>query len=62
MNKATNVQKISKARLVAYWIFTGYIAFESVLSATWDFNGLNKGFAIGIMKEIGFPLSGRFKF
>ena len=50
-----NTAKISKARLIIYWILTGYLAFESVLSATWDFNWLNKGFALGIMHQIGFP-------
>jgi hypothetical protein len=55
MNQIENTQQISKARLIAYWIFTGYLAFESVLSATWDFNWLNKGFALGIMRHIGFP-------
>ncbi len=39
----------------AYWILTGYLAFESMLSATWDFNWLNKDYAIGIMNHIGFP-------
>jgi hypothetical protein len=55
MNQAENIQKKSKARLIIYWVLTGYLAFESVLSATWDFNWLNKGFAIDIMKQIGFP-------
>jgi len=51
-----NPTKISKARLITYWILTGYLAFESILSATWDFNWLNKGFAINIMRHLGFPL------
>lgn len=55
MNEKANVQKGSKARLIIYWVLTGYLAFESVLSATWDFNWLNKGFAINIMRQIGFP-------
>ena len=45
----------SKAKKILYWILTIYLAFESVLSATWDFDWLNKGFALGIMKQIGFP-------
>ncbi|MBS1530316.1 MAG: DoxX family protein [Bacteroidetes bacterium] len=44
-----------KAKKIAYWILTGYLAFESVLSATWDFDWLNKGYATGIMNQIGFP-------
>ena len=48
-------RKNSKTRIIAYWILTGYLAFESVLSSTWDFNWLNKGFASGIMVQIGFP-------
>jgi DoxX-like family len=55
MPQTENARKPSKARLVIYWILTGYLAFESVLSATWDFNWLNKGFAIAIMRQIGFP-------
>jgi hypothetical protein len=45
----------SKARLITYWILTGYLAFESILSATWDFNWLNKGFASTMMQQLGFP-------
>ena len=44
-----------RAKKIAYWILTGYLAFESVLSATWDFNWLNKGYAVEMMKQIGFP-------
>jgi hypothetical protein len=44
-----------KGRLIAYWILTIYIAFESLLSATWDFNWLNKGYAISMMQQVGFP-------
>jgi hypothetical protein len=55
LTEIETTQKISKARLVSYWILTGYLAFESILSATWDFNWLNKGFALGIMQHIGFP-------
>ncbi len=47
--------KTSRVRLVAYWILTGYLAFESILSATWDFNWLNKGYAVGIMQRLGYP-------
>jgi DoxX-like family len=54
MTKDTN-QKKSKGKIIAYWILTGYLAFESILSATWDFNWLNKGYALEIMKQIGFP-------
>ncbi|HEV2478115.1 MAG TPA: DoxX family protein [Puia sp.] len=50
-----NVAKRSKARSITYWVFTGYLAFESVFSATWDFNWLNKGFATGIMHHLGYP-------
>ncbi len=47
--------KQTKVRLIFYWILTGYLAFESILSATWDFNWLNKGYAIGLMHHLGFP-------
>jgi len=50
-----DTKKTSKGRLIAYWILTGYLAFESVFSAAWDFNWLNKGFALAIMQHIGFP-------
>jgi hypothetical protein len=55
MNQSAQDRKISKARLITYWVLTGYLAFESVLSTTWDFNWLNKGYAIGIMQHLGFP-------
>ena len=55
MNQLENTQPTSKARLIIYWILTGYLAFESVFSSTWDFNWLNKGFALNIMQHIGFP-------
>lgn len=48
-------QKISNSRLIAYWILTGYLAFESVLSAIWDFNWLNKGYATSLMNHLGYP-------
>ena len=50
-----SITKVSKARRVTYWIFTGYLAFESILSATWDFNWLNRGFAINMMHHLGYP-------
>jgi hypothetical protein len=48
-------EKRTRTRLIFYWILTGYLAFESILSATWDFNWLNKGYAIGLMQHLGFP-------
>lgn len=45
----------SKTRLITYWVLTGYLAFESILSATWDFNWINKDYAIGLMRHLGFP-------
>ncbi len=53
--KTTTHATESKGKKIAYWILTGCLAFESILSASWDFNWLNKDFAIGIMKQIGFP-------
>ena len=47
--------KNSKGRLITYWVFTSYLAFESILSATWDFNWINKGYAISMMQHLGFP-------
>jgi hypothetical protein len=55
MNRLENTVQISRGRLISYWIITGYLAFESVFSSTWDFNWLNKGFALGIIQHIGFP-------
>lgn len=55
MNQLENTRQVSKARLITYWILTGYLAFESIFSSTWDFNWLNKGFALNIMQHIGFP-------
>ena len=55
MENVAKISKISKARLVTYWILTGYLAFESVLSATWDFDWLNKGFTTTIMHHLGYP-------
>jgi hypothetical protein len=55
MNQVENNKKRSKTRLIIYWIFTGYLAFESIFSATWDFNWINKGFAIGLMQHLGYP-------
>jgi hypothetical protein len=51
-----NSPKISRPRLIIYWILTGYLAFESILSATWDFDWLNKGYATGMMRHLGYPL------
>ncbi|PWT72242.1 MAG: hypothetical protein C5B59_16180 [Bacteroidetes bacterium] len=50
-----NTQKTSKGRLVAYWILTIFLAFESVLAAMWDFNWLNKGYARDLMEHLGYP-------
>ena len=55
MEKKENKPGISRVRLITYWILTGYLAFESILSATWDFNWLNKGFAINMMQHLGYP-------
>jgi hypothetical protein len=55
ISKMETTAKWTKVRIIAYWVLTGYLAFESVFSATWDFNWLNKGFALGIMQHIGFP-------
>src|ERR1700722_7694138 len=55
MNQIVHNKKTANARLISYWVLTGYLAFESILSATWDFNWLNKGFSIAIMQHIGFP-------
>ncbi|MDE3057366.1 MAG: DoxX family protein [Bacteroidota bacterium] len=51
----SSVPSPSKTKKIIYWALTIYLSFESVLSATWDFNWLNKGFAVGIMNHIGFP-------
>jgi hypothetical protein len=55
VDQKQNITGTSRARLIVYWVLTGYLAFESVLSSAWDFDWLNKGYAIGIMKQIGFP-------
>src|SRR5438552_4940509 len=51
-----NAAKRTKARSILYWASTGFLAFESILSATWDFNWLNKGYAISLMQHLGFPV------
>jgi hypothetical protein len=56
MNQTTPSAEAPKIRSIVYWILTGYLAFESILSATWDFNWLNKGYAIGIMKHLGYSV------
>ena len=55
MEQTAQAPKESRGRLIAYWIFTGYLSFESVFSSTWDFNWLNKGFALNIMQHLGYP-------
>jgi DoxX-like family len=55
MNQMDATTINSKTRLITYWILTGYLAFESILSATWDFNWINKGYAITMMQHLGFP-------
>ena len=55
MTETAPAKNLSKTRLIAYWVLTGYLAFESVLSATWDFNWLNKGYATALMQHLGFP-------
>ncbi|HEY2582408.1 MAG TPA: DoxX family protein [Mucilaginibacter sp.] len=55
MNQVSNTPKNSRARLIVYWILTGYLAFEQVFSATWDFNWLNKGFSLNMMNHLGYP-------
>lgn len=47
--------KNSRGRLIVYRVLTSYLAFESILSATWDFNWLNKGYAIDMMQHLGYP-------
>lgn len=56
MNKPEKLHSsISRARLIAYWIFTGLLIFECVYASTWCFNWLNKGYYDNLMKQIGFP-------
>lgn len=55
MGQTTSSSTIPKTRLIIYWILTGYLAFESLLSSTWDFNWLNKGFGIAMMQHLGYP-------
>jgi len=50
-----NAEKRSKIRRVAYWILTVFLAFESILSAAWDFNWLNKGYSLSIIQHLGYP-------
>jgi hypothetical protein len=55
MDQIANAPGRTRVLLIFYWILTGYLAFESILSATWDFNWLNKGYASGLMQHLGFP-------
>lgn len=47
---------VYKVKLVVYWLATGFIAFELILGALWDFNLVNKGFVSGFMHNLGYPL------
>jgi hypothetical protein len=53
--EASNRATQPNAKKIIYWILTIFIAFESVLGATWDFNWPNKGYSLEIMKQIDFP-------
>jgi hypothetical protein len=55
MDQKKNVTKRINAHSMFYWVLTGFLAFESILSAFWDFNWLNKGYSIGLMQHLGFP-------
>src|SRR5215208_1002543 len=45
-----------KIRIILYWLTTGFIAYELILGAFWDFNILNKSFVYGVMKQLGYPI------
>ena len=51
----TNPTKL-KAKKIAYRATTGLFIFELIYGALWDFNVLNKSFAAGILKHLGYPL------
>jgi len=55
VNDEENTSKTSRARQIAYWILTGFLALESLQSSAWDFNWLNKGYAINMMQHLGYP-------
>ncbi len=55
INQAEREKKQSKWRLIVYWIVTVYLAFESIFSAIWDFDWLNKGLANPLMQHLGYP-------
>ncbi|HEY8969245.1 MAG TPA: hypothetical protein VIM64_09130, partial [Puia sp.] len=47
--------KRKRIRKTTYWILTVFLAFESILSAAWDFNWLNKGYSLSIIQHLGYP-------
>ena len=48
--------KTSSIKTVLFWVFTGFLCFELVYGALWDFNVLNKGYVYGVLRHLGYPL------
>ena len=46
----------SRARVIGYWAVTGFIVFELVYGALWDFNVLNQGYVYTVLRHLGYPL------
>jgi hypothetical protein len=46
----------SKARVIGYWAVTGFIGFELVYGALWDFNVLNQEYVYTVLRHLGYPL------
>lgn len=54
-SRTRQTPKVSKIRLVFYWLVTALICFELVYGALWDFNILNKGYIYGVLEHLGYP-------
>lgn len=46
----------SKAKTIAYWAATGLFVFELIYGALWDFNLVNKSYAAGVLRHLGYPI------
>ena len=48
--------KVSKGRIIAFWIMTGLLGFELLFGALWDFNLVQKRYAYNVLSHLGYPL------
>lgn len=58
MNTTTNnteQKKVTKGRMIGYWIVTALLIFELLYGALWDFNILNKDYVYRTLAHLGYP-------